>query len=271
MRISRNDPSQYRDAPRCHNGAGTIRYMGIYGERDFQTPWFFIHRGALPPKTGIGHHQHVQFEECYVILDGAARFTWNGKTVELSGGVMVPCRAGDSHGIYNHTDSDVQFMNLGVAPTGGGYDSVEFGQSLENEPLVMPEEVPHRFIARDAMRSASNVHQGKGMMQFRRLIDDRVFKTNWGFTDHCLLPPDTSIGYHRHDTIEECYMILSGRGRMKVDGEVFEVSAGDFIPNKLGGSHGIYNHASEPLELLNMAVCMEKGIFDATDLGDDLS
>jgi mannose-6-phosphate isomerase-like protein (cupin superfamily) len=244
--------------------------MEIYGEKDFQTPWSFIHRGVLPPKSGIGHHQHVQFEECYVILDGAARFTWNGKTVELTGGAMVPCTAGDSHGIYNHTDSDVQWMNLGVAPTGGGYDAVNFGQSLENEPLVSPEEVPHVVIDRSAMQSASHVHQGKGEMFFRSLFGHDIFKTNWGFIHHCLLPPDTSIGYHRHDTIEECYMILSGRGRMKVDGEVFEVSAGDFIPNQLGGCHGIYNHTDDPLELLNMAVCVGKGKFDATDLGDDL-
>ena len=65
-------------------------------------------------------------------------------------------------------------------------------------------------------------------------------------------------------------MIIKGRGRMKVDGEVAEVSAGDCIPNRIGGSHGIINHTDEPMEFLNIAVFISKGQFDATDLDDDL-
>ena len=42
-------------------------------------------------------------------------------------------------------------------------------------------------------------------------------------------------------------------------------------PNKLGGSHGIYNHRQEDLEILVMAVCMEPGQFDTYNLGDDLT
>ena len=45
----------------------------------------------------------------------------------------------------------------------------------------------------------------------------------------------------------------------------------DAIPSRLGGSHGLYNHTGESLELLVVAVCAEKGGFDWTDLGDDLS
>ena len=85
------------------------------------------------------------------------------------------------------------------------------------------------------------------------------------------MPPDTSIGYHSHEGIEEVYIGIEGGGRMTVDDETQEVSQWDAIPSRLGGSHGLYNHTQENLELLVVAVCAEKGQFDSTDLGDDLS
>ena len=50
-----------------------------------------------------------------------------------------------------------------------------------------------------------------------------------------------------------------------------EVHPGDVILNRLGGSHGIYNHTDEELEFFAVAVCMEKGQTDATNHGDDLT
>jgi mannose-6-phosphate isomerase-like protein (cupin superfamily) len=88
---------------------------------------------------------------------------------------------------------------------------------------------------------------------------------------HALLPPGTSFGYHRHQTIEETYVIINGSGRMTVDDETEEVYAGDSIPNKLGGAHGLYNHTQQDLEVFVMAVCMQRGAFDSEDLGDDLT
>ena len=58
---------------------------------------------------------------------------------------------------------------------------------------------------------------------------------------------------------------------MTVDNETQEVEQWDTIPNRLGGSHGLYNHTKENLEVLAVTVSAEKGQFDSTDLGDDLS
>ena len=58
---------------------------------------------------------------------------------------------------------------------------------------------------------------------------------------------------------------------MTVDDETEEVYAGDSIPNKLGGAHGLYNHTQQDLEVFVMAVCMQRGAFDSEDLGDDLT
>jgi mannose-6-phosphate isomerase-like protein (cupin superfamily) len=70
--------------------------------------------------------------------------------------------------------------------------------------------------------------------------------------------------------MEEVYIIIEGKGRMTVDDETQQVSQWDTIPNRLGGSHGLFNDTLEDLELLVVAVCTDKGQFDATDLGDDL-
>jgi len=270
MRIGHTDPDRFHESKNCHHGAGTIYYMSLWDE--FETHWMFIHRGVMPPGTGIGHHFHDNCEEMYVILSNAARFTHNGNTADLTAGAMVPCCMGESHGIYNHTDYGTQYINLGVAGADGKYDCRNLNDSLEDALPGPTDRLPVRYIdLSKLMISGGPAHDGKGKLDFRRIWSHETFKTNWGFIDHILLPPDTSIGYHKHETVEECYMILSGKGRMTVDDETVEVFAGDAIPNRLGGCHGIYNDSQDELEVLNMAVCLEKGKFDSEDLGEDLS
>jgi len=142
---------------------------------------------------------------------------------------------------------------------------------LENALVTSPDKIPFQYIDINQLAEIEGAHQGKGKLKFRRIWSHEPFKTNWGFIDHILLPPDTSIGYHRHNTIEECYIILGGKGRMTVDDETIDVFVGDAIPSKLGGCHGIYNNSNDYLEVLNMAVSLEKGKFDAENVGDDLS
>ena len=58
---------------------------------------------------------------------------------------------------------------------------------------------------------------------------------------------------------------------MTVDDETQEVAQWDAIPSRLGGSHGLYNHTQENLELLVVRRLRREGQFDSTDLGDNLS
>ena len=99
----------------------------------------------------------------------------------------------------------------------------------------------------------------------------RDFSTNFEYLNHLLLPPGTSIGYHRHDGVQEAYLVMSGDGRVTVDDETAEVGRGDVIPNRLGGAHGIYNHTAADLELFVVGVSCTKGRVDATDLDDHLA
>ena len=271
MRIARVHPDELGESKGVHGGAGSIRFKSLWDSEAFETPWFFVHYAVLLPGGGIGHHRHDDCEEMFTILDNAAQFTHNGRTAEVAGAAAVPCRKGESHAIYNHTDRDTRFLNFCVVNPGGQYDCADFGDARIGVPLESTDRLPVGLFDGNLLQYVAGVHGGKGEMGFRRIWGSQDFRTHWGFVDHTLIPPGASIGYHQHDTIEETYVIMNGRGRITVDDETEEVHENDAIPNKLGGSHGIYNHTEENLEVLVMAVCMARGKFDSKDHGDDLS
>ncbi|MEM2905839.1 MAG: cupin domain-containing protein [Candidatus Bathyarchaeia archaeon] len=271
MRVAHGDLSKARDARGAHGGAGILRYMSLYDKSAFETPWLFVHWGVLRPGGGIGYHAHNGCEEMFAIFSNKARFKHNGNTAELWGRVCVPCRMGEAHGIYNPTSEDAYWMNFCVAGPSGNYDCKDFNDDVVNSPLGPVDRLPTGWFSRPAMVSAPSVHGGRGTLLFRRIWGPDDFKTSWSFIDHAVIPPGCSIGYHTHRGIEECYVILNGRGRMTVDGETREVGQWDAVLNALGGSHGIYNHTGQDLEILNMAVAKERGKLDSEDLGDDLS
>lgn len=270
MKIGRPDPARYIEDDRCHAGPGTLLYLTLCDT--FQTPWLFVRRGVLKPGVGIGEHRHEKSEAMYIILDNAARFIHNGKAADLQGGSMLPCRFGESHGIYNHTNRDTQIIFLAVSDKDRKCDTRNIEGDVTGICPGPAGKLPVRYMDLKLLETArAPIHQGKGLIQFRRIWTHEDFGTNWLLIDHILMPPGTSIGYHSHERMEECYIILAGSGRMTVDGETETVFAGDAIPSKLGGSHGLYNHSLENIEIINMGVSMSKGQIDVENLGDDLA
>jgi len=253
-----------------HAGAGPILFKSLWEAADFQTPWVFVHAAILLPGGGIGHHRHDNSEEIFVTIDNAAQFTHNGRTAEIVGGAAVPLRCGESHAIYNHTDRETRFFNFHAVLAGHRGKGTDFQDARVNVPLESTDRLPVGRFDQNLLHY-SQLHEGKGEVGSREIWGPQDFQTNFSYLVHCLLPPHTSIGYHQHDTIEECYIIMNGSGRMTVDDETIEVSPGDAIPNRLSGAHGIYNHTQEELELFIVAVCMEEEKIDWADLHDDLS
>lgn len=270
MRIARIADKELKAAEKCHGGAGHLNFSGHWNQADFETPWYFVHYGSIPPGGGIGHHRHANCEEMFVTFDNAAQFTHNGRTVEVEGGACVPCRKGESHAIYNHTKKSTRWMNFCVSDPGGEYDCDDFGDDRVGAVLESSDRIPLGRFDQSQLIDHSEVHQGRGNIGVRTIWTHSDFRTNWHFVSHVLMPPGTSIGYHSHDTVEETYVVMKGSGRMTVDDETEEVFAGDSIPNRLGGSHGLYNHTQSEIELFVMAVSMEKGKSDRQDHGDDL-
>ena len=79
-RIAHTDPAKYRDLQHVHGGAGKMNFMELLGRDALNTNLLFLHRGVIQPKSGIGHHFHNHMEEMFVILDGQAQFTIDGRT-----------------------------------------------------------------------------------------------------------------------------------------------------------------------------------------------
>ncbi len=269
MRIRNYETGPFT-AQRVRGGAGEVGMLHVLDRSDFETSFAFIKAGRLGPGVSVGLHRHERSEECLLVLDGPLTVAHNEHFGVVEPPSIALCRAGDAHGILNHTNRSASFIGIGVAPQDGPFDAVQLDDDLTGrEPYDGELELVQRLDP--ALLSPGRPHLGLGEILFRRVFDHDVFTTNWGFVDHAFMPPGTSVGYHRHDTIQECYVIIGGRGRMKVDGEVGDVTKGDCIPNRIGGSHGIINHTDAPLEYLNIAVCQRKGRVDFTNLEDDLS
>src|SRR5687768_13025925 len=111
-RIVPTDPSTYRPLTAVHAGAGNMAFAGLLGRGAIGPHFNFLHRGEIPARSGIGHHFHNTVEEMFVILNGEAQFTINGRTAGLAGPAAVVCRMGDSHAILNTGAETLQWMNF---------------------------------------------------------------------------------------------------------------------------------------------------------------
>ena len=260
----------YNDVSDCHKGAGTVRLTSILGTETFQTNFHAVSRAELPPGTSIGEHIHQHMEEMFIILNAPAQYTVDGKTAELPAGSCVACLKGHSHGIYNHTDQTLQWLYFAVTEEKGKGDAIDYGDDLSKKKVLSPAPFLWTNLDRRLLKPASNAHKGKGRLFFRRMWNRDTFKTNWEFLDHCVLPPDTSIGRHQHNMIEEVYYIVSGWGRATVNDDTWDVGPGEAIPCTLHDSHGLYNSGREDIELIVCSCAVEKGKRNTVNWGDDL-
>jgi mannose-6-phosphate isomerase-like protein (cupin superfamily) len=64
------------------------------------------------------------------------------------------------------------------------------------------------------------------------------------------MPAGTSTQEHYHAKTEEIYFITSGQGRMRIEGEIAEVQAGDAIAIPPGKKHKLWNTGAGSLTLL---------------------
>ena len=102
----------------------------------------------------------------------------------------------------------------------------------------------------DCPSQEMTAHGGSGLLEVSRIFTAKDVSGACNFVDFTIIPPGASIGAHSHAMDEEeYYLILEGAGRMAVDGEIFEVSKGDLIRNRPGGSHWLENNSEGPIQL----------------------
>ena len=101
------------------------------------------------------------------------------------------------------------------------------------------------------MQREDNCHDGIGYVNGFRPFN-KATSNNYGvdFIDIVTIPPNSTIGNHRHGDNEETYIILKGNGRMRFEDQDIDVKEGDILPNKPFGEHGLVNNSKEDILLL---------------------
>lgn len=283
-RIRHTDPTQYHRS-RSHDSAGDMACERLLRSGDMTTDLYFIDRCEIMPGGGVGHHFHNRCEEMFIIFDGEAQFTIDGRTSLLKGPAGAPCVMGHSHAIYNPTKKPVQFLNINVSAVKGRYDAFNLkdarvGVPLDPIPVFMNmhlgRERAHVPAAhtrpgrsnevgddpRNLLWPVENYLGGQGTVQYRRCLHPEVFLTNWSYVDHLILPAGASEGRHRHIGVEEVYYVMNGDGVLLLNGKTAPVTKGDVVPVLLREVHSFRNTGSEDLELMIIGIAAQKWVLD---------
>jgi len=254
-RVVHTDTDAYRDLTSVHQGAGSMKFAQLLGANALSTNFMFLHRGEIAPKSGIGQHFHHECEEMFVILDGEAEFTVDGRTSRIQGPAGVPDKMGSSHAIYNPTDKPLQWLNINVGMH-KRYDAFDLGDSRVGVPLDPVPQFVNFKLDKSLLRPVEGRQGGTGTVQYRRALDPAVFSTSWAYVDHLVIPPGASVGPVSDASISEVYYVISGDGSFSVGPETVSIKTGDAIPVDLNQVRSIKG-GNAPLEFLVIGVARD--------------
>lgn len=252
-RIIHNDPAKYRVLTSVHAGAGQMGFTQLIGRDVLSTNFLYLHAGVIDSKGGIGHHFHHHIEEMYVILNGEAEFTINGRTSKLKAPVVVPCKMGDAHAIYNPTGEPIRWLNFAVSRTKGQGDAFDLG---DNRVGVNIDPVPvfvSSHLKKDGLKDNNHPYAGNGAL-FRRAFGPEIFSTSWNNVDHLVIPVGKSVGPRQLEGIEEVYYVIKGSGTLTVGSSTKPIGADDSFTGSLGETIALSNSGTEDLELLVIGI-----------------
>ncbi|MDR1489836.1 MAG: cupin domain-containing protein [Desulfovibrio sp.] len=110
--LQKHDDLKVVVARELRGGKGDATQEHFLDERQANGAGRLFCKFTLPPGASIGVHQHVGDSEVYYMLKGKALLTDNGNPVEIGPGDAHFCQDGDTHGIENIGDADLEFIAL---------------------------------------------------------------------------------------------------------------------------------------------------------------
>ena len=86
------------------------------------------------------------------------------------------------------------------------------------------------------------------------LIGDAIGTEKFYVNIDCVKPGGESVKYHSHSKQEEFYLIISGKGILRIDGEEISIKKGDVISTPAGkdSGHQFINNSEEILQILDI-------------------
>lgn len=107
-----------------------------------------------------------------------------------------------------------------------------------------------KYSFEDLQYEYNFAHEGSAPIFFSRvktLSPDFAFN----FLDFVKMPVSSDIGKHTHTSDnQEIYIVISGTGKMIVNGTTYFVKEGDVIVNPIGGTHQLMNIGDEEIRLV---------------------
>ena len=204
--------------------------------------------GFMTLKHGafIGLHSHADNEDAYLILSGTGIFTdGSGNAYVVRPGDMTIARPGQWHGLANINSEELVFLDI-IAKNG----SADL-EAIKANPT--PQYFPADKLFDKNVEHAGGTGEGTlyGKFAFRREQAD----INHAIKEIGLmtLKPGDSIGLHKHETNEDTYIILAGKG-LFVDGEGNEYIVGpESVTIAVAGeSHSLKNIGTEDLVFIDL-------------------
>lgn len=254
-RISHTTPSSFRPSPGSHGGPGQLNYMALFsGPSGLDTNLWFLHRGVIEPKSGIGGHFHNSCEEMFVIFDGEAQFTVNGRTSTLKAPAGAPTRMGAWHAIYNPGDKPVQWMNINVTLHKGQYDAFDLGDGRVGAPLDPIPQFMAITLDQARLTPMTVGAGGRGEVRYRRVINPTVFLGPWGFLDQYTLAPGAATAPATDREVGGFFYVIAGSGKVTIGSETADIKEGDAIPIMLGDTRQFENTGATPLQLMQVGI-----------------
>ena len=193
----------------------------------------------------------------FVILDGEAQFTVDGRTSTLKGPAGAPARMGHSHAIYNATDKPVQWLNINVASFRGIYDNFDLGDDRVGAPL---DPVP-QFISMQLDPVAPAAGRGPPGRHRNGAVSARAQPLGFLHDLGLRRSPAAAAGHlgrvgrgARHRRL----LLRDERRRHRDGGRRYRADQiGDAIPVRVGETRAFENSGTAPLEFLVVGVARD--------------